>query len=187
MARTDPAAGSSGRPELVGPLIKIEIASQDPRGPGTIFFFGYAIILSMTKIATKTAKASKASAKYVDGFVLIIPKKNVEAYKKMAKIGKQAWIKYGALDYKECMGEDLSIKPEMGSPAPSSFIKLAKASPDDTVWFSYITFKNKKHRDQVNRDVMAYFEKKYASMGDEPMPFDPRKTAYGGFSVVVSA
>ena len=134
-----------------------------------------------------TKSAGTASAKYVDGFVLVIQKKDVDAYKKMAKIGKQAWMKFGALDYKECMGEDLVIKPEKGQPTLTPFTKLAKASPDDTVWFSYITFKNKKHRDQVNKDVMAYFAKKYANMKDEPMPFDPRKTAYGGFSVVVSA
>lgn len=127
-----------------------------------------------------------ATAKYVDGFVFTVPKKNVAAYKKMAREGAAAWKKFGALDYKECMGNDLKAKASGGMPAPLSFIALNKAKPTDTVWFSFITFKNKAHRDQVNKKVMVYLGKKYASMKDTAMPMDVKRMAYGGFSVEVS-
>ena len=124
---------------------------------------------------------------YVDGFVFTVPKKNVAAYKKMAKEGAAAWKKFGAIDYKECMGNDLKTKAQHGMPAPLSFTKLTGAKPNETVWFSYITFKSKAHRDQVNKRVMAYMEKKYANVTqkDMTMPFDVKRMAYGGFSVVV--
>lgn len=117
---------------------------------------------------------------YVDGFVLVIKKKNVAAYKKMAKDGARIWKKFGALDYKECMGEDLKAKG-----GAVNFKKLSKAKPGETVWFSYVVFKNKKHRDVVNKKVMAYYSEKYpGEMAD--MPFDMKRMAYGGFSVMVS-
>ena len=124
---------------------------------------------------------------YVDGFVFTVPKKNLAAYKKMAREGKEAWISCGALDYKECMGADLKTKAQHGMPAPLSFTKLTGAKPNETVWFSYITFKSKAHRDQVNKKVDAYMGKKYANAKPEDMvmPFDVRRMAYGGFSVEV--
>lgn len=124
-------------------------------------------------------------SKYVDGFLLIVPKKKVAAYKKMARMGAAAWKKFGALDYKECQGNALVNKASHGMPAPISFTKLMRARPSDTVWFSFITFKNKKHRDQVNKKVMEYFNTKFADMKASDMPVDPRKMAYGGFSVEV--
>lgn len=130
-------------------------------------------------------KTTKDSEKYVDGFILVIPKKNVRAYKKMAKEASEIWRKFGALDYKECQGEDLSVEAVSGIPAPLSFNKMANAKSTDTVWFSYITYKNKTHRNQVNKKVMAYFDKKYADQKDMPMPFDMTKMARGGFKVEV--
>lgn len=130
-----------------------------------------------------TTNTSKA--KYVDGFVFTVPKKNLAAYKKMAREGAKAWKQFGALDYMECMGEDLTPKAMGGMPAPLSFTKLTQAKPSETVWFSYITFKNKTHRNQVNKKVMEYFSKKYADKKDEPMPFDMGRMTYGGFSVEV--
>lgn len=121
---------------------------------------------------------------YVDGFVLIIPKKNVAAYKKMATEGARIWKKFGALDYKECMGNDL-IPKTMGANT-LGFLKMTKAKKNETIWFSYIVYKNKKHRDVVNKKVMDYFGKKYADMKNVEMPFDEKKMAYGGFTVVVS-
>lgn len=123
--------------------------------------------------------------KYVDGFVFAVPKKNVAAYKKMAREGAEVWKKFGALDYKECLGNDLKSKASHGMPAPISFTKLTNAKPSETVWFSFITFKNKAHRDQVNKKVMAFLEKKYAEKADMTMPFDVARMAYGGFSVEV--
>jgi len=120
---------------------------------------------------------------YVDGFVLVIPKKDVAAYKKLATEAAKTWKRFGALDYKECVGEDL--KPDTGGmPSPLTFTKMAKVKAGETVWFSYIVYKNKKHRDTVNKNVMAYFAKKYKGKSQD-MPFDMKKMAYGGFSVVV--
>jgi len=131
----------------------------------------------------------KTKAGYVDGFVFTVPKKNVGAYRKMAKEGKEAWMKFGALDYYECMGQDLKIKPMEGMPKQRSFKDIANAKEGETVWFSYITFKSKAHRDAVNKKVMAYFSKKYASVDpkDMPMPFDVSRMAYGGFKVEVGS
>jgi uncharacterized protein YbaA (DUF1428 family) len=121
-------------------------------------------------------------AKYVDGFVLVIPKDKVATYTKMAKEGAKAWKKFGALDYKECVGNDMT--PAMADPKGLLFPKMTKAKEDDTIWFSFITYKNRKHRDEVNKKVMEYFGKKYGEEIPE-MPFNPKHMAYGGFSVVV--
>lgn len=131
-------------------------------------------------MATKEQKA-----KYVDGFVLSITKKNVPAYKKLAREASEVWKRFGALDYKECMGEELKMKASPGMPTTLSFTKLAGAKPSETVWFSFVTYKSKAHRNQVNKKVMEYFSKKYAGKMDEPMPFDMKRMAYGGFSVEV--
>lgn len=117
---------------------------------------------------------------YVDGFVIPIPKKNTAKYKKMAQEAMEVWMRFGAIDYKECKLED--AKPENVSFA---FPKMAKIKPGETVWFSFITYKNKKHRDQVNKKVMAHFEKKYGNSDMSAMPFDMKRFAYGGFEVVV--
>lgn len=126
-----------------------------------------------------------AKAKYVDGFVFVVPKNKLAAYKKMARDGAKTWKKFGALDYKECRGDDLKTKGPDGKPNPLNFIKLAKAKSSETVWFSFITFKNKAHRDQVNKKVMDYFNKKYEDQSFDAMPFDMSKMAYGGFKVEV--
>ena len=123
-------------------------------------------------------------AKYVDGFVLTVPKKNVGKYKKMAADAARVWKRFGALDYKECIGTDM--KPDSGGDMPVlSFLKMTKAKPNETVWFSFVTYKSKKHRDQVNKKVMDYFSKKYAGKTHEDMPFDTKRMAYGGFTVAV--
>ena len=123
-------------------------------------------------------------SKYVDGFVLIIPKKNVAAYRKMATEGGKIWMECGALEYMECMGDDLS--PNMGGEKVATFPQMAKAKKGETIWFSYIVYKSKKHRDQVNKKVNAEMAKRYAGKKDVSMPFDPTRMAYGGFSSVVS-
>ncbi len=124
--------------------------------------------------------------KYVDGFVLVIPKKNVAAYRKMAIMGGKSWMKYGALEYFECMGDDLD--PNAGNPKEMqtlTFPQMAKLKKGETVWFSFITFKSRKHRDQVNKKVMAEMEKQYAKSKDMAMPFDVKRMAYGGFKAIV--
>lgn len=118
---------------------------------------------------------------YVEGFVISIPKKNTAKYKKMAQDGLKTWMKYGALDYKECM---------MDIPKPLhvtfTFRKMAKTKPNEATWFSFITYKSKAHRDAVNKKVMAYFAKKYAK-GPMDMPFDMKRMAHATFRVVVGA
>ncbi|MBP6858306.1 MAG: DUF1428 domain-containing protein [Candidatus Pacebacteria bacterium] len=121
----------------------------------------------------------KQKTNYVDGFVLVVPKNKVVLYKKMAQLGARVWKKHGALDYKECMIDD-------ANPAHITFTfpKMTELKKGETVWFSYITFKSKKHRDQVNAKVM-----KDPAMNDpmyQEMPMDMKRFAYGGFEVVVS-
>ena len=127
----------------------------------------------------------KNQTKYVDGFVLVVPKDKVEEYRKIAEMGREIWKKHGALDYKECLGDDLEPK-EMGGMKPLSFIDLTKAGPEETVWFSFIVYKSKEHRDEVNAKVMKAMEED-AEMKEMSMPFDMKRMAVGGFEVVVDA
>lgn len=127
-------------------------------------------------------KSNKAG--YVDGFVLSVPKANTAKYKKMANEACKVWMKFGALDYKECRGEDLS--PNMEGMKSWSFPMMAKPKSNENVWFSFIAYKSRKHRDEVNKKVMDYFNKKY-SKGEMKMPFDMKRFAYGGFKVEVGA
>jgi len=120
-------------------------------------------------------------AGYVDGFVIPIPKKNTAAYKKMASEACGVWKRFGAIDYKECIIED--VKPKH---VHFTFERMAKAKTGEAVWFSFITFRSRAHRDAVNKKVMAYFGKKYAD-ANMPMPFDMKRFSYAGFKVVVGA
>jgi uncharacterized protein YbaA (DUF1428 family) len=113
---------------------------------------------------------------YVDGYVIPIRKNKIKEYVPMARLGKKMWLKYGALDYKECIGEDLKNKFGV------SFSKLAKAKAGETVVFAYIVYKSRAHRDSVNKRVMKHME---TLGGPKSMPFDIRKMAYGGFKTVV--
>lgn len=112
---------------------------------------------------------------YVDGFVLVLPKKRIADYKKLARLARKIWREYGALDYRECVGDDLKTK--MGVP----FGKLAGAKPNETVVFAWITYKSRKHRDAVNKKVMADPRMKCP----ENPPFDMKKFSYGGFETLV--
>lgn len=122
-------------------------------------------------------------AKYVDGFVLVVPKKQAAVYRKLASEAARVWRRFGALDYKECMGQDLN--PKTGGMPMLPFGKLTKLKKGENVWFSYVTYKSRAHRDAVNKKVMAYFDKKYKDK-KMPMPFDMKRMSYGGFSVEVS-
>ncbi len=116
---------------------------------------------------------------YVDGFVIPMPKKSTAKYKKIASEAKDVWLKMGALDYKECKIDD--AKPKY---VAFTFPKMAKTKPGETVWFSFIVFKSRSHRDAVNKKVMAYFAKKYGPK-EMDMPFDMKRFSYGGFTVEV--
>jgi uncharacterized protein YbaA (DUF1428 family) len=115
--------------------------------------------------------------KYVDGFVLVVPKKNVKAYQKMAALGGKVWMKHGALEYRECIGDDLNSP--MGLPFP----KLVKLKSGETVAFSWIVYKSRAHRDAVNKKVMK--DPSMNSMEGKKMPFDMKRMAYGGFKTLV--
>ena len=117
---------------------------------------------------------------YVDGFVLLVPKKNRAAYLRMARKGGKVWRSHGALDYKECAGDDLKVKFGV------SFPRMMRAKPGEMVFFSYIVYKSRSHRNQVNAKVMK--DPRLASMMDmKKMPFDVKRMSYGGFKVLVDA
>ena len=122
--------------------------------------------------------------KYVDGFVLVIPKGKEAEYEEMAKMGRDSWMKHGALQYFECRGDDLK-QQEMGDLKSRAFSEMAAAGSEDNVWFSFIVFESKEHRDEVNRKVMEEMNESYADQGDFEMPNDMTKMAYGGFEVAV--
>lgn len=115
---------------------------------------------------------------YVDGYVIPVKKSKIKTYIPMAKMGKKIWLKYGALDYKECVGEDLKNMWGM------SFSRLLKLKPGETVVFSYIVYKSRAHRDHVNAKVMKEMDKLMADAPKE-MPFDMKRMVYGGFKTVV--
>jgi uncharacterized protein YbaA (DUF1428 family) len=123
-------------------------------------------------------------AKYVDGFVLVIPDNKVAEYTKMAEEGRNSWMKHGALAYFECKGDDLATR-DSGGGKPLEFTKLANSRHGENVWFSFIVFKSKKHRDEVNKKVMDEMSEKYKDAKDFSMPFDMQRFTYGGFEVVV--
>lgn len=123
-------------------------------------------------------------AKYVDGFVLVVPNDKAEEYKKMAEDGKATWMKFGALEYYECRGNDL-VPQEMGGEKARAFPEMAGAKEGETVWFSFIVFKSKEHRDEVNAKVMEEMGKQMEGKTDMAVPFDMKRMAYGGFQVEV--
>lgn len=123
-------------------------------------------------------------AKYVDGFVFVVPNDKTAEYTKMAKEGRDAWMKHGALSYFECKGDDMVTK-DQGGQKQLEFPALTKAGPNETVWFSFITFNSKEHRDEVNKKVMDEMNETYKDAADFQMPFDIAKMAYGGFTVEV--
>ena len=121
--------------------------------------------------------------RYVDGFVLVLPKKNIKKYKKMAAEAGKMWKKHGALDYVETVGDDLH--PTMGGMKALTFPKMAKTKKGEVPVFSYIVYKSRKHRDQVNATVMKDPAMSPEAMKNQPMPFDMKKMAYGGFKAIV--
>ena len=117
---------------------------------------------------------------YVDGFVLAIPKRKLQVYRRIAQKAGRVWMDHGALEYIESVGDDLNTK--MGV----SFPKVIKVKRGETVVFSWITYKSRAHRDAVNSKVMK--DPRLANMIDpKAMPFDYKRMAYGGFKILVDA
>lgn len=123
-------------------------------------------------------------SKYVDGFVLVVPKGKEAEYKKMAEEGRDSWMRHGALQYFECRGEDLK-QQEMGDQKSRAYKEMAGADDSENVWFSFIVFNSKEHRDEVNKKVMEEMGETYKDQTDFEMPTDMKKMAYGGFEVAV--
>ena len=121
--------------------------------------------------------------KYVDGFVLVVKKDQVDDYRQMAMQGRDVWMKHGALAYFECMGDEFTN--DMTGPDTLTFPKLTNLSEDETVWFSFIVFKSKEHRDEVNKMVMEDPEMNSDQWKDKPMPFDMKRMVVGGFTAEV--
>ena len=117
-------------------------------------------------------------AKYVDGFVIPVPRRNVAAYRRIARKAGKIWREHGALAYVECVADD--VKPGKWTSFPQS-VKLKKG---EVVWFSYIVFKSRRHRDAVNAKVMKD-PRLTGTMTPECMPFDGKRMVYGGFTVEV--
>jgi uncharacterized protein YbaA (DUF1428 family) len=113
---------------------------------------------------------------YVDGFVVPVPKKNVEAYRAMARKAGKVWMEYGALQYTECLGDD--VKPGK----VTSFPQGVKLKPNEAVVFSWIGYKSRAERDRINKKVMK--DPRITGMGKD-MPFDGKRMIYGGFKTIV--
>ena len=121
-------------------------------------------------------------SQYVDGYVLPVPNDKIEEYREMAAEAGKSWIKHGALQYFECVGDDLN--PDMGEVGLASFPNLVATGPDETVVFAFVVFESREHRDNVNAAVMAEMEK-IEGADEMEMPFDVGRMAYGGFDALV--
>lgn len=120
-------------------------------------------------------------AHYIDGFLIPLPKKNLAKYKRLATAAAKVWMDHGALQYMECVGDDLDVNGMF-----FAFPKAIKCKPGETVVFSWVVYRNKKHRDQVNKKIMAdpRMDKMYRDQLKSPL-FDSKRMAYGGFATIV--
>lgn len=120
---------------------------------------------------------AKKKFNYVDGFVLPVPKKNIAAYKKMAKLAGKVWLDHGAIDYVECMADDVK------SGKVTSFPQSVKLKKGEVVFFSWATYKSRAHRDSVMKKVMA--DPRLTGYNPENMPFDGMRMFWGGFKPAI--
>ncbi|MDP3986874.1 MAG: DUF1428 domain-containing protein [Nanoarchaeota archaeon] len=122
---------------------------------------------------------------YIDGFVLTIQEDKIEEYREMAQEAGEVWKKHGALEYFECVGDDMD--PDTMGESMIKFPDMANAKPDEIVIFAFIVYESKEHRDDVNKRVMEEMTEKYKDNPDrmKNMPFDMSKMAYGGFNAIV--
>ncbi len=116
---------------------------------------------------------------YVDGFVLPVPKRKLAAYRRMARLAGKVWREHGALDYVECVADD--VKPGKHTSFPQS----VKLKPGETVVFAWVVYKSRRDRDRINAKVMK--DPRIASIDPKSMPFDARRMFWGGFKVLVTA
>jgi len=115
---------------------------------------------------------------YVDGFIVPVPKKNLTAYRALARKAGKIWREHGALDYRECVAEDVKMGKQ------TSFPRSVKRKPNETVVLSWIVYKSRAHRDRVNAKVMK--DPRLTGMIDpKALPFDGKRMIYGGFEPLV--
>ncbi len=115
---------------------------------------------------------------YVDGFVIPVPRKNRAKYLRMARLGRRVWLELGAIGYCEAMGDDTPVGKR------TSFPRSVKLKTGEVAWFSWILYRSRKHRDQVNARAMK--DKRFAAfMNPKSLPFDAKRMIYGGFKVMV--
>lgn len=114
---------------------------------------------------------------YVDGFLVPVPKNKVSEYRRIARKAGKAWMKCGALEYRECMADDLNPRAKLGFPRG---VNLKKG---EVVFFSWIVFKSKADRNRINKKVLALPE--FVNMDPKDMPVDMKRMLYGGFRAVV--
>jgi uncharacterized protein YbaA (DUF1428 family) len=115
---------------------------------------------------------------YVDGFVIPIRRRNLPAYRRMARLAGKVWREHGAVEFRECVGDDLKVKGAL------PFTRLARLKPGETVLFSWIVYRSRRHRDRVNAKVM---KDPRLDMDPKSMPFDVKRMAWGGFKTIVEA
>ena len=116
-------------------------------------------------------------ANYIDGFIVPVPKKNLAAYRKVAKLAGKIWMEYGALQYMECVGDD-TPKGKL-----TSFPRSVQLKPSEVVFFSWIVYKSKADRNRIMKLVMS--DKRIENLGPAMMPFDGKRMIYGGFKPMV--
>jgi uncharacterized protein YbaA (DUF1428 family) len=116
---------------------------------------------------------------YVDGFIIPLPKKKLPAYQRMARMAGRIWRDHGALEFRECVADDVKVGKW------TSFPRSVKLKRGKTVVFSWIVFKSRAHRDRVNANVMK--DKRFAKMMSNAMPFDGKRMIYGGFKILLEA
>jgi uncharacterized protein YbaA (DUF1428 family) len=114
---------------------------------------------------------------YVDGYIVPVPKKNIEAYRRLARLAGRVWREHGAIDFKECLADDVKMGKR------TSFPRSVKQKPGETVVFSWITYKSRAHRDRVNAKVMK--DNRLAKMMEGTPVFDAKRLIFGGFKVIV--
>ncbi|HEY9506403.1 MAG TPA: DUF1428 domain-containing protein [Gemmatimonadales bacterium] len=115
--------------------------------------------------------------RYVDGFLLAVPKRKLPLYRRIAQRAGRVWREHGALEYRECAGDDLKVK------FGTSFARTAKLKAGETAVLSWIVYKSRAHRDRVNARVMK--DVRMQKLMKDPMPFDMKRMSYGGFNVLV--
>ncbi|MCR6664037.1 MAG: DUF1428 domain-containing protein [Luteimonas sp.] len=116
--------------------------------------------------------------RYVEGFLLAVPAKNLAAYRRISRKAGKVWMEYGALQYVECVADDLQPGEVV------SFAKAVQLKRGEVALFSFIAYRSRAHRDRVNKKVMA--DPRIAGMGPDACPFDPKRMMWGGFKAIVS-